>query len=79
MNHICQKRNSYRLIESKFNDDVHTQNGGVSYGIASETEPMFCVPDISTDINFVKKLIKKCNDGNLSAIHLKDVIEDSIR
>ena len=78
MNSDYQKKHFYRLIESKHNDDIHTQNGGISYGIISETDPMFCVLDISTDINFVSELVKKCNDGNLSPMHLKDVVEDSL-
>ena len=78
MNNVYQEKHLYRLIESKYKDDIHTQNDGISYGIASETEPMFCIPDISTDINLVNALIQKCNEGNLSPIHLKDVVEDSL-
>ena len=78
MNSDYQEKHFYRLIESKHNDDIHTQNNGISYGIISETEPMFCVPDISTDANFVCELVRKCNDGNLSPIHLKDVIDDAL-
>ncbi len=78
MNRNYQEKHFYRLIESKHKDEIHAQNGGTSYGIISETEPTFCVLDISTDINFVSELVRKCNDGNLSPMHLKDVIEDAL-
>jgi hypothetical protein len=36
------------------------------------------VPDVSTDRTFVEDLARKCTEGCLSPIHLKDVIEDEI-
>lgn len=53
----------------------------VSYGIravlASGEETAF-VSDVSTDQAFVEHLAMLCTMGQLSPIHLRDVIEDAI-
>lgn len=53
----------------------------VSYGIraisASGEEAAF-VSDVSLDFAFVQKLADLCTSGQLSPIHLRDVVEDFI-
>ena len=72
MNFIFRKKNRYHVIK------ITDQNDGIRYGIASETDPNIFVLDISTDRKFVTQLNRKCNKGNLSPLHLVDVVEDEL-
>lgn len=78
MNRIFAKKHRYRIIKSVYQDDIHTNSNGISYGIVSHADPTVRVLDISTDPKFVKNLVRKCNKGNLSPVHLMDVIEDAL-
>ena len=37
-----------------------------------------CVPDISCDSCFVEELAHRCNEGQLSPMHLIDVVLDAL-
>lgn len=53
----------------------------VSYGIRAvlaSGEEAASVSDISTDLAFVQRLAALCTLGQLSPIHLRDVVEDII-
>ena len=73
-----KEKYQYHVIQTIYHDDIHTINNGISYGIVSEANPSICALDISTDLTFVTELNRKCNEGNLSPIHLMDVIEDAL-
>jgi hypothetical protein len=51
------------------------------YGIKAISEGgkiIKIIYEISTNKNFVENLVNKFNQGNLSVLHFKDAIEDSI-
>lgn len=53
----------------------------VSYGIRAvlaSGEEAASVSDVSTDLAFVQRLATLCTLGQLSPIHLRDVVEDII-
>lgn len=47
-------------------------------GVLREDVMIYAVPDISTNFDEVKALVRRCNEGNLSLIHLRDIVEDFI-
>jgi len=53
-----------------------------TYGIlavrADRKQRAAYVPDISTDRAFVSGLAERCTDGQLSPIHLRDVVMDAL-
>ena len=57
--------------------------GRMSYGIQAEVRKhgsWSCeahIPDISCDEAFVEKLARRCTNGQLSPIHLLDVVLDA--
>ena len=69
-----------------FKERVTTPGIGtyISYGIKClkiTRHSVYCiisVSDVSTKPELVKDIVKRCNRGKLSPIHLLDVIEDSI-
>ena len=63
----------YRLVKSKIpiNNKVI-----LLYGIEA-VRRVVAVPNISTNKKKVEELIKLCNEGNLSPVHLNDVIQDN--
>ena len=44
-----------------------------SYGITSKNK---IIKDVSTDKNKMMELIKRCNELDVSEIHIKDIVED---
>ena len=67
----------YQIIRTR----QHIEGSGEieSYGIAccSDDEPV-AIPDISTDLETVSALLGLLNRNDVSAIHLRDIIEDYI-
>ena len=67
----------YQIIRTKQN----IEGVGVmdSYGIAccSDDEPV-AIPDITTNLETVSALLGLLNRNNVSAIHLRDIVEDYI-
>ena len=61
----------YKLIETTITDENWKQYS--SYGIMHESKT---VKDISLDKEKILKLIKACNEGNLSTLHIDDIVED---
>lgn len=61
----------YKLIETTITDENGKQYS--SYGIMHESKT---VKDISLDKEKILKLIKACNEGNLSTLHIDDIVED---
>lgn len=61
----------YQLIKSKVNDE----DGNIfdTYGISYKE---IVIEDISTNKTNVEKLVRLCNELELSPIHLNDVVED---
>ena len=52
---------------------------GVRQGVVEVTNPyVACVPDISCDRCFVEELAHRCNEGQLSPMHLIDVVLDAL-
>ncbi len=53
-----------------------------SYGIAAiqaeQNRRAAYVPDVSINRAFVSRLAKRCTDGKLSPIHLRDVVMDAL-
>ena len=47
-------------------------------GVLCKCVVIDCIPDISTDFDKVKELVRRCNDGGLKLIHFRDVAEDFI-
>lgn len=72
MNIIFPKKNRYQIIKTT------TPDNRIHYGIALKSDPTVFVSEISTDFEFVKEIIRKINKGNLSPIHLLDIVEDSL-
>lgn len=46
-----------------------------TYGIECGDE---IISDISTDKDFVEKIVRKLNDGQVSLLHIKDIVEDEM-
>ena len=67
----------YQIIRTKQN--IEGIGEIESYGIAcdSNDEPV-AIPDISTDFETVSALLVLLNRNGVSAIHLRDIIEDYI-
>ena len=62
----------YRIIERQ----ILIEGKRVAlYGIEA-VKCVIAVPNISTDKQKVADLIRRCNEGQLATVHLKDVIED---
>jgi len=78
MNHTYPPKHRYHVVKSTYQDNIYEPSNGISYGIAPETDPNVCILDISTDLKFVTEVIEKCNEGDLSPIHLIDVVEDAL-
>lgn len=72
--------NTYRIIE---NICIYERKNIISYGIAvfsnKDTQnPILVIEDITTDRKALDEFVKKCNDLELSILHIHDVIEDFI-
>ena len=67
----------YQIIRTKQN--IEGIGEIESYGIAccSDDEPV-AIPDISTDLETVSALLALLNRNDVSAIHLRDIVEDYI-
>ena len=72
MSIVTPKKNHYQVIIEV------DSNTSLSYGIASIEDPYISVPNISPNLDFITDLVQKINKGNLSTLHLLDVIEDSL-
>lgn len=71
---------SYALIEEKY---IFGDSSRISYGIAAySAADMDCssvilsIHDITSDREKLAELVKKCNELQLSTVHLYDVVED---
>ena len=63
--------NMYKInITTVTNEDGETAQ---SYGITYDSREIY---DISTDKEKVERLIALCNEGNLSPIHIDNIIDD---
>ena len=52
-----------------------------TYGIVAVNhigDIVVCYKDVSTDAEFVKTIVDKCNELEVSAIHLEDILLDYI-
>ena len=65
--------------------ELHSPFGcRLSYGILAQVLEndmctyAACIPDISRDKAFVDELAHRCNEGQLSPMHLLDVVLDAI-
>ncbi|MBQ9112983.1 MAG: hypothetical protein IJY08_05305 [Clostridia bacterium] len=71
----------YVLIKYTY---VYEDHDNSSYGIAAvekydDTEIVVeAYPDLTRDMESVKKLVHDCNQLKLDLIHLKDVVEDFV-
>jgi hypothetical protein len=73
---------TYALVEEKYEGE--NNDNRISYGIVAcsniETDGtstiVASVRDITNDKKRICALIKRCNNLNLSVIHLNDVVED---
>lgn len=73
---------TYALVEEKYLGENYENR--ISYGIVAcsnvETDGISTivasVRDVTNDRRSICALIKRCNDLNLSVIHLNDVVED---
>ena len=67
----------YQIIRTKQN--IEGVGEMESYGIAcdSDDEPV-AIPDITTDLETVSALLGLLNRNDVSAIHLRDIVEDYI-
>ncbi|MBR3837149.1 MAG: hypothetical protein IKJ74_03300 [Clostridia bacterium] len=69
----------YGLIEERYEYCGGTR---VSYGIAAYADGasgelvLAAAHDIGTDRNRITELVDACNEQKLSAVHLRDVVED---
>ena len=63
----------YTLIQGSYSIDGETHIG---YGIAYTEDRALSVEDLTTNPTSAAKLVKLCNDLDLSPIHLMDVAED---
>ncbi len=52
-------------------------NNYISYGIKT-ADGSHSISDVSTDENTVKEIVRKLNDGQVSPVHMKDVVEDEL-
>lgn len=46
--------------------------------IGDEWREVARISDVSVDLQFVADLCARCNEGQLSPIHLRDVVEDAL-
>lgn len=63
----------YVLIQRTYSIDGDCHIG---YGIAHTEDSSLSFEDLTTDLIAITKLVKLCNELDLSPIHLKDVVED---
>lgn len=69
----------YILIESSFlTNGVRHTTYGIAYADSSDGTPVIleAIPDLSTNKERVRQLVKLCTKLQLSPIHLRDVIDD---
>lgn len=73
------------LLYQTFAERRYNRESGeyIAYGLkvfesGAEGSPLKIVPDISVDRDAVVQLARKCTAGQLSLLHLEDVIEDFI-
>ena len=66
--------NTYILTETTVNIDNTSEI--TTYGIALNHNSIY--NDISPNKTFVMNIIEKCNNHNVSPVHIQDVIYDSI-
>lgn len=72
----------YILVEEQH--DASELGGYRSFGIMAVRlssrgrEPLAYVRDVSTDRAFAAALVRRCNRGGLSPVHLKDFILDTL-
>ena len=64
LNSLGSRLPSYGIMASVL------ENGVCTYAV--------CIPDISRDKAFVDELAQRCNDGQLSPMHLLDVVLDAL-
>ena len=63
----------YSLVEGTYLIDGEAHIG---YGIGYTENSVLSFEDLTLNPIAVEKLVKLCNELNLSPIHLKDVVED---
>lgn len=70
----------YELTSRKVVDgeeDIRYTTYGIS-AVNQNGEVVVSHPDVSTDKVFMIRLVERCNNGQLDALHLRDVIIDSL-
>jgi len=63
----------YILIQSTYSVDGKTHTG---YGIGYADNSSLAFEDLTLNPTTITKLVKLCNELDLSPIHFKDVVED---
>lgn len=70
---------TYKVICETLSSEIigHYETFGVAVFDSADNQVMK-ISDVSTDRDKVLDIVQKCNDGKLDAIHLLNVIEDSL-
>lgn len=74
---MAVKKTCETILGKRYIEDMGWK---VTYGISykSMNIELAVIEDISSNYDFVSRLATKITDGDVSQIHLKDVVEDAL-